>query len=151
MRYELNGIGKHLIMRQSKELKKYVWVWFPMLLGAYLAIRFGLDNQVHMYIFIVMLFVFFNIYIPINLKGKFKKIILNIEFFDTTLKIETKTGVKYLNTIEVNKTTGSFTGFGKNHTNGYIIKNIDDAKEYWLIESFFNEIEEIKVELKKYI
>lgn len=151
MKYVLNGIGKHLIGIKSKELVKFAWAALPTLLLMYLAIKYGMDDQVLMYFFMAIIYVLFWIYIPINFSINIKKVILKIEFLENQIKIETKKGVFYLKKIQVNKAIGRFTGFGKGHTNGYIIKDNNDKNEYWLIETFFNEMEDIEIELKKYM
>lgn len=151
MKYVLNGIGKHLIGIKSKELVKFAWAALPTLLLMYLAIKYGMDDQVLMYFFMAIIYVLFWIYIPINFSINIKKVILKIEFLENQIKIETKKGVFYLKKIQVNKAIGRFTGFGKEHTNGYILQDSNDKKEYWLIETFFNEMEDIEIELKKYM
>lgn len=150
MKYVLNGIGTHLIRVKSKELVKFAWTAAPSLILMYLAIKYGMDDLVLMYIFMGIMYVLFWIYIPFNLRISLRKVILEIEFLDGQIKVLTKKGISFLKYFEIEKTQGAFKGFGKNHTDGYIFKNKDDFKEYWLIETFFNEIEEIENELKRY-
>lgn len=149
--FMINGIGKFLIQRQVKELVKFAWGGFPALVALILGIRFGMDNQLYMYISGGIIYILLFIYIPFNLKCKIKKVVLNLEFLEGKIKIETKKGISYLKKVEIIKAKGRFAGFGKAHTNGYILMDSNNKKEYWLIETFFNEMEVIEIELKKYM
>jgi hypothetical protein len=151
MRFEINTIGKFLIKRQSNEILKFICGGLFIIIVFYAGIRYGMDNLLFMYITFSILYVIFFIFIPINLKIKINKTIQKIEFLESQIRIETKKGVFYLNDIEIMKVKNRFSGFGKTHTNGYILKNKNENKEYWLIETFFNEIEEIEYELKKHM
>lgn len=154
MRLEINGTGRFLIQKQTKEIIEFIWSGILFSAVFYLGIRYGLEGrafQLIMYIWVSIFAIITSIFIPINLKNKIKKVILKIEFLENQIKIETNKGVFYLKKIQVNKAIGRFTGFGKEHTNGYILQDSNDKKEYWLIETFFNEMEDIEIELKKYM
>ncbi len=153
MRFEINTIGKHLIKRQTKELPKFIWGGMILLIVFYVGIKYGMEDKTFQFImylwagFISLLIIVLG---PIYVKSKINKVIQKIEFSDNKITIETKRGKSSLKDIHIQKVSDYFKGFGRSHMNGYIIKNKYDANEYWLIDSFFNENEDIEYELKKY-
>lgn len=151
MKFEINTIGKFQIKRQSNEVLKFIWGGIIVIAILYVGIRYGMDNLFFMYMTSGFLYFIFFIFIPINLKIKINKVILKIEFLESQTRIETKKGVFNLKNFKIQKVNNRFTGFGKTHTNGYILKNKNEDREYWLIDTFFNEQEEIVNELHKYI
>ena len=152
MRFEINTIGTHLILRQTKELPKFIWGGIIFLIVFYLGIKCGMEDktfQFIMYLWIGVISLSIIVVGPIYVKSKIDKVIQKIEFSENKLTIETKRKESRLKDIHIQKVSNYFKGFGRSHMNGYIIKNKSDSKEYWLIDSFFNEYEDIENELKR--
>ena len=154
MKFEINGIGRFLIQKQSKGVFEFIWSGILLLIVFYIGIRFGMEVvvfQIIMYIWACLIFLTISVFAPIYIKSKIKKVILEIEFLNGEIKIGTKKEDLYLRNIEIKKVKNQLMGFGKTHANGFILKNKNETKEYWLIITFFNEIEEIEYELKNFM
>ncbi len=154
MKFEINTIGKLLVRRQKKEVPKFIWGGLILLFVFIVGVRYGMDDksfQTIMYIWAGLISFTIMVVGPIYVRSRITRVIQKVEFTDKKIIIETEKAGVILTDTQIRKVCGYFKGFGRSHMSGYIIKSTRDSKEYWLINTFFNDIEMVEEALRKYL
>jgi len=148
--FEINTNGKSSVKDKIKD-------FYQMLIGgvvAYslllLAFRYTVDNKGYLTfltIFITALYIFVFVIIPITLKIRINKVIREIQIKERQILITTNKEYEYAKeNISFKEVQNRFTGFSIINKSGILLKT-NEGKEFWLIEDFYSDFEELKQSL----
>ena len=114
------------------------------------AFKFTVDNVGYftfLAIFLTLLYIFVSLIIPITLIIRINKVIRKIQFNDSQLLITTNKEFMYARRdIEFKEVQNRFTGFSIRNKSGILLRT-KGGKEYWIVEDFYNNFEELKAKL----
>jgi len=114
------------------------------------AFKFTLDNTSYfilLAIFLTLLYVFVSIVIPITLLIRINKVVRKIQFDNGQILLFTNRKLIYPEKgIEFKELQNRFTGFSINNKSGILLKT-RGGKEFWIIEDFYNDYEELREKL----
>ena len=100
--------------------------------------------SIFLIIFLTVLYFFIFIIVPISLIQRINKVIKQIWITDKSIELESnKKYHHYTNEIRFNIVKDKFAGFGSQNLSGILLV-ADNKKEYWLVEDFFNDYEDLK-------
>ncbi|GAP43351.1 hypothetical protein TBC1_111512 [Lentimicrobium saccharophilum] len=157
MIYYLNNAGLDELKKRRKENLK-IFIGFPLFFIAYLCLSYismrgSLFFWASLPIFL-LLFVFIGIISPTIAAKKFGKVISKLTFEDSRINLSTEKvnfiKGKTINILDTDYELAESKSiqYGNGKTSGLIIKT-KGSGEYFLIEIFFDEFEEIKNRMKR--
>lgn len=146
--FQINTNGAFSIKEKKKDFYQMIFggifiLYIPMLW----ATKFTIDSNgyfIFMAIFLTMLYIFVSIIVPISLMVRINKVIRQINFDDNQIWFISNKK-HYFNRTEIRfkLVKNKFTGFSSRNKDGILLTD-RKGKEYWLIEDFFNDYEELK-------
>jgi hypothetical protein len=149
--HEINTNGVYSLKEKNKDFYQMIigGVLFYALL--FIVSKYTIESNgffIFMIIFLTVLYLLIFIYIPISLKINLNKVVKKIQVSDSKISLTTpnKEYIYTENEIEVIEVKNRFTGFGPKNKDGLLIKT-KLHKEYWIVEDFFNNYEELKLDL----
>lgn len=146
--FQINTNGVFSIKEKKKDFYQMIFggifiFYIPLLW----ATKFTIDSKgyfIFMAIFLTLLYIFGSIIVPISLMVRINKVIRQINFDDNQIWfISNKKHCFNRSEIRFKLVKNKFTGFSKRNKDGILLTN-GKGKEYWLIEDFFNDYEELQ-------
>ena len=111
------------------------------------ATKFTIESKgyfIFMAIFLTMLYIFTCIIVPISLMVRINKVIIQINFEDNQIWfISNKKHCFNRTEVRFKLVKNKFTGFSKRNKDGILLTTVR-GKEYWIIEDFYNDFEELQ-------
>ncbi len=149
--FEINSKGTFLVHEKEKEFYKMLagGVVFYFLL--FFVTKYTIADKSYflfIIIYLTALYVLLFVFIPITLKIRINKVVRKVQYDANNVLLTTKKENVYAqNDITFSKVKNKFSGFSRARKNGILVKT-KTGKEYWIIEDFFNDYEELKKVLK---
>lgn len=151
--FEINNFGINSIKDKTKEFYKMLFGGIIFYFTLFCATRYTIDNEgyrIFLLIFLTVLYAFIFIFTPITLLIKLHKIIRKIQINESYILLETNRELWLSkNEIVMKEVRNKFTGFSMRNKDGILFKTLN-GKEYWIVEDFFNNYEELKIALMKH-
>lgn len=145
--FEINTNGFFLIKGRTKEFYKIIFGGIFFYLSLLFATTYTINNKgylMFLVIFLTVLYVCIFIFLPITLMIRINKVIRKIQINDKNILFTTNRELNYnKNEIEIKEVQNKFTGFSIKNKSGILLKD-KAGKEYWIIEDFFNDYDELK-------
>lgn len=147
-KYQINNNGKLSLKKKTRDFYEMIFgglflFYIPLLF----AIIYTIDSEgysIFLIIFLTGLYFFIFIIVPISLIQRINKVIRLIRITDNSIELESNKKHHYnTNEIRFKIVKDKFTGFGSRNMSGILLAD-DKKKEYWLVEDFFNDYEDLK-------
>lgn len=145
--FEINSNGKFSVDNKTKEFYKMILGGPIFFLSLFFASKYTIDSYgyfIFLVLFLTILYVGVFVIIPITLMLRIKKVVRRIQFKENQIILFTNR--EYLicrNELKLEEVKNRFTGFSQKNKDGILIRN-NDGREYWIIEDFFNDYDELK-------
>lgn len=148
--YKINTNGAFSINDKTNEFYKMIFGGIFFYLTMFFATKYTIHNEeyfIFLIIFLTFLYVYIFIFIPISLILKINKVVKEIQINQSQILLVTNKQYQYLKeNLSFKEVKNRFTGFSIKNKSGILLKT-KEGKEFWLIEDFYNDFEELKQSL----
>ena len=145
--FKINTNGVFSVKEKTKEFYKMLIGGIIFYLLLFFATKYTIDSKgyfIFIIIFLTMLYSFIFVFIPITLIIRIKKVVRKIQFDDKQILITTKKKFIYnKGDLLFKEVQNRFTGFSIRNKSGILLMTKEN-KEFWIVEDFFNDYEELK-------
>lgn len=148
--FENNTNGILSLKNKTKDFYNMLIQGFIAYLILLSAFKYTIDSAgyfLFLAIFLTLLYIFASIIIPITLVIRINKVVRKMQFDNSQLILTTK--IKFIYTkddIVFKEVQNRFTGFSIRKKSGILLRT-KDGKEFWIIEDFYNNYEELRAQL----
>jgi hypothetical protein len=152
--FEINIHGNVLIKNKTKDFYKVIIGGFIIYVIFCIASIFTIESKFYFIlvtIFQSVIYLVICVLLPINIIVTRNKVIRWIDINGNHIVVLTNKKCEYSkNEFEFKEVKNHFNGFGNREKDGILVKKIVSGKEYWIVEDFFNNYEELKIALMKH-
>jgi len=150
--FEVNIYGNISIKNKTKDFYRVLIYGFIIFVIFCIASILTIESKVY-FIFVTIfqsiIYIVICVLLPINIILTRNKVIRRIEVNGNHIKLLTNKESEYDDSeVECKEVKHRFNGFGNRDKDGILIKS-KSGKDYWIIEDFFNNYDELKNLLMK--
>jgi len=150
-KFNINTYGIFSLKNKTKDFYQMLLAGLIIYILFLLVFKFTVKSEgyfLFLAIFISLLYIFASIVIPISLKIRLNKVVREVKIGEDQVVLVLKKEITWpIKDIKFEEVKKRFTGFSKSRKDGILVKT-KTGKEYWIIEDFFNDYEELKKVLK---
>ena len=148
--FEINTNGIFSLKEKSKEFYKMLIGGIIFYLLLFVVIKYTILDYsffIFLTIFLSFIYLFIFVYSPISLKVRINKVIKKIVINETKVLFTANKELTFnKNELDYKIVKRQFTGFSNVGKDGILVKTKSN-KEYWIIEDFYNDYDELKNKL----